>query len=138
MGEHKANTLRHVLRPVVRLQIETKLANRVPAALSLKIKQAPELFPTGINEVDAILGGCVPRGRVQLVGGSDILLSGFARSATSVPRGVGNPRLHRDLLSVSQRDQVGQAVYRGDVDPGHKVWCASKRNYESDQEGGRL
>jgi hypothetical protein len=33
----------------IRLQIETTLANRVPAALSLKIKQAPEVFHTGIR-----------------------------------------------------------------------------------------
>jgi hypothetical protein len=44
----------------IRLQIETTLANRVPAALTLKIKQAPELFPTGISEVDAVLGPAVP------------------------------------------------------------------------------
>jgi RecA/RadA recombinase len=56
--------------PSVRLQIETKLANRVPAALTLKIKQAPELFPTGISEVDAILGGGVPRGSITEVAGA--------------------------------------------------------------------
>jgi hypothetical protein len=53
----------------VRLQIETKLANRVPAALSLKIKRAPELFTTGIAEVDAILDGGVPRGSITEVAG---------------------------------------------------------------------
>src|SRR6266851_2243907 len=56
--------------PAVRLQIETKLANRVPGALSLKIKQVPELFPTGISEVDAILGGGVPRGSITEVAGA--------------------------------------------------------------------
>jgi RecA/RadA recombinase len=56
--------------PAVRLQIETKLANRVPAALSLKVKQAPELFPTGISEVDAVLGGGVPRGSITEVAGA--------------------------------------------------------------------
>jgi replicative DNA helicase len=54
----------------IRLQIETTLANRVPAALTLKIKQAPELFPTGISEVDAILGGGIPRGRITEVAGA--------------------------------------------------------------------
>jgi hypothetical protein len=53
----------------IRLQIETKFANRVPAALSLKIKQAPELFATGIAEVDAILDGGVPRGSITEVTG---------------------------------------------------------------------
>jgi hypothetical protein len=39
----------------LRLQIETMLADRAPAALTLKIKQAPELFANGIAEVDAVL-----------------------------------------------------------------------------------
>src|ERR1700733_8550235 len=56
--------------PAVRLQIETKLATRGPAGLSLKIKQAPKLFPTGISEVDAILGGGVPRGSITEVAGA--------------------------------------------------------------------
>jgi hypothetical protein len=54
----------------IRLQIETKLANRVPAALTLKIKQTPELFTTGICEVDAILGGGIPRGSITEVAGT--------------------------------------------------------------------
>ena len=54
----------------IRLQIETTLANRVPAALTLKIKQAPELFPTGISEVDAMLGGGIPRGSITEVAGA--------------------------------------------------------------------
>jgi RecA/RadA recombinase len=57
----------------IRLQIETKLANRVPAALSLKIKQAPELFATGIAKVDAILDGGVPRGSITEVAGAALV-----------------------------------------------------------------
>src|SRR6266851_2355805 len=53
----------------IRLQIETKLANRVPAALTLKIKQTPELFTTGICEVDAVLGGGISRGSITEVAG---------------------------------------------------------------------
>jgi recA bacterial DNA recombination protein len=58
------------LSAAIRLQVETKLANRVPAALTLKIKQAPELFPTGIREVDAVLGGGVPRGAITEIAGA--------------------------------------------------------------------
>jgi len=54
----------------IRLQIETKLANRVPAALTLKIKQAPELFTTGICEVDAVLGGGISRRSITEVAGA--------------------------------------------------------------------
>lgn len=51
----------------IRLQIETKLANRVPAALALEIKQAPALFATGIAEVDAVLSGGILRGSITEV-----------------------------------------------------------------------
>jgi hypothetical protein len=54
----------------LRLQIEATLANRVPAALTLKIKQAPELFATEISEVDAVLGGGIPRGSITEVSGT--------------------------------------------------------------------
>jgi len=54
----------------IRLQIETKLANRVPVALTLKIKQAPELFTTGICEVDGVLGGGISRGSITEVAGA--------------------------------------------------------------------
>jgi hypothetical protein len=53
----------------LRFQIEATLANRVPAALTLKIKQAPELFATGIAEIDAILMGGIPRGSITEVSG---------------------------------------------------------------------
>jgi hypothetical protein len=53
----------------IRLLIETTLANRVPAALTLKIKQVPELFATGIAEVDAVLSGGIPRGSITEISG---------------------------------------------------------------------
>jgi RecA/RadA recombinase len=54
----------------IRLEIEPKLANHVPAALTLKIKQAFELFATGISEVDAVLNGGIPRGNITEVFGA--------------------------------------------------------------------
>jgi RecA/RadA recombinase len=48
----------------IRVQIEATLAQRVPAALSLKIKQAPELVSTGLGEVDRMLGGGIPRSSI--------------------------------------------------------------------------
>jgi hypothetical protein len=53
----------------IRIEVEAKLANRVPAALTLKIKQAPELFSTGVTEVDRVLGGGIPRGSITEVSG---------------------------------------------------------------------
>ncbi len=54
----------------LRVQIEAALANRVPATLTLKIKQSPELFAIGIADVDAILGGGIPRGSITEVSGA--------------------------------------------------------------------
>ena len=68
----------------IRLQIETKLANRVPAALTLKIKQAPELFATGIAEVDAVLSGGIPRGGItEISGATSTGKTSFALSAVA-------------------------------------------------------
>jgi hypothetical protein len=54
----------------IRVRVETKLAQRVPAAFTLKIKQAPELFSTGLPEVDAMLGGGIPRNSITEVSGA--------------------------------------------------------------------
>src|ERR1700740_2999769 len=54
----------------LRIQIENTLAQRVPAALTLKIKQAPEVFSTGMAEVDAMLGGGIPRSSITEVSGA--------------------------------------------------------------------
>ncbi len=54
----------------LRLEVEATLANRVPAALSLKVKQSPELFPTGIGQIDRALGGGIPRGSITEISGA--------------------------------------------------------------------
>jgi recA bacterial DNA recombination protein len=63
LGEDKANM--HSAA-AIRVQVETTLARRVPAALTLNIKQAPELFSTGMAEVDAMLvSGAASTGRTS-------------------------------------------------------------------------
>ncbi|HYK36108.1 hypothetical protein [Alloacidobacterium sp.] len=54
----------------LRAQIEETLAKRVPAAFSLKIRQAPEFFATEIAEVDAALEGGIPRGSITEISGA--------------------------------------------------------------------
>lgn len=54
----------------IRVQVEATLAQRVPAALTLKIQQAPELFATGMAEVDAMLNGGIPRSSITEVSGT--------------------------------------------------------------------
>jgi recombination protein RecA len=51
--------------------LETKLADRAPGAFTPKTRQAPELFPSGVAELDALLGGGIPRGGItEITGGS--------------------------------------------------------------------
>jgi len=54
----------------IRLQVESTLANRVPAALTLKIKEAAEVLPTGIAAIDAALSGGIPRGCITEISGA--------------------------------------------------------------------
>jgi RecA/RadA recombinase len=54
----------------LRARIEATLSDRVPAAFTLKIRQAPELFATGIAEADAVLDGGIPRGGLTEISGA--------------------------------------------------------------------
>ena len=70
------------LSAAIRLQVQTALEKRVPAALTPKIKQAPEVFSTGIEEVDAVLDGGIPRGSItEVAGGASTGKTSFALSS---------------------------------------------------------
>jgi len=53
----------------IREKIELSLAARIPAALSPRLHQTPELLPTGIVEVDALLEGGLPLGSLTEITG---------------------------------------------------------------------
>jgi len=55
---------------ILRVEVERGLADRVPAALTPKIRQAPELFATGLADVDAMLNGGIPRGCITELSGN--------------------------------------------------------------------
>ncbi len=75
----------------IRIQVEATLAQRVPAALTLKIKQAPELFSTGVTAVDAMLGGGIPRNGITEVSGAPSTgKSSFALSMLANVTQLGN------------------------------------------------
>jgi recombination protein RecA len=54
---------------LLREEIESSLAARIPAALSPRLHQAPELLRTGIAEVDALLEGGLPLGGLTEITG---------------------------------------------------------------------
>jgi recombination protein RecA len=71
----------------LRQQIESSLAARIPAALSVRLEHTPELIPTGITEVDALLEGGLPVGSLaEIIGptcsGRSTLVSSILAGAT--------------------------------------------------------
>ncbi len=54
----------------LKLEIEAKLASRIPAALSPLVREAPQLQRTGIAAVDSLLGGGLPLGSVCELSGA--------------------------------------------------------------------
>lgn len=73
---------------LVKREIEAKLADRIPAALSPLAQQAPRLHPTGNGRLDALLNGGLPLGSVCELTGPDgsgrssIALSLLANAST--------------------------------------------------------
>ncbi len=55
----------------LRREIEAKLANRIPAALSPIAQQAPRLHPIGNARLNNLLGGGLPLGSVCELTGPD-------------------------------------------------------------------
>ena len=53
----------------IRHQIESSLAARIPAALSVRFHHNSELIPTGISELDALLQGGLPLGGLTEITG---------------------------------------------------------------------
>lgn len=71
----------------LRLQVESALAQRVPAALTVRERPAPEVFPTGIAALDALTGlGGLPRSALTEIcgpassGRTSVLLSLLAQA----------------------------------------------------------
>jgi KaiC/GvpD/RAD55 family RecA-like ATPase len=67
------------------MQVEAALEHKIPSALTVAARPLPELVATGIAELDAAIGGGIPRGAVTEICGStssgrtSVLLSLLAR-----------------------------------------------------------
>ena len=84
----------------IREKIELSLAARIPAALSPRLHQTPELLPTGIAEVDALLEGGLPLGSLTEITGP--ACSGRSTLVASILAGA---TLHNgDVIDVSVPD----------------------------------
>ena len=113
MGEYKANMS---AAAALRVQIEAKLANRVPAALTLRIRQSPERFATGMADADAMLGGGIPRGSItEISGATSTGRTSFGLSAVAAITQVGNACAWVDVsdaLSPESAAAVGMELSR--------------------------
>ena len=122
----------------IRVQVEAALAQRVPAALTLKIKQAPELFSTGVAEVDAMLGGGIPRNSItEVSGAASTGKSSFALSLLANVTQLGNACVWvdvNDALSPESAAAAGVELLR-------MLWLrmsAERRHKFTDKPWSRL
>lgn len=99
---------------LLRLQLENTLAQRVPAAFSRKVCDAPELMPCGIAQVDELLGGGIPRGGfTEIVG----------------PASSGRTALALSLIALASQENACAWVDVYDaLDPESAAACGVKLN----------
>src|SRR5437899_2990857 len=88
---------------VVRAQVESNLAKKIPSALTVREKPAVEVFSTGINEVDAAIAretgtGGLPRGALSEVCGAGS--SGRTSLMLSVLAQVTGSQSRREFCAV--------------------------------------
>jgi hypothetical protein len=115
----------------LRAQIETTLAKRVPAPFSLKIKQSPELFATGIAEVDAILDGGIPRGSISEISGA--FSTGRTSFALSILSSVTQSGAACAWVDVSDALSPESAAAAG-IALGRLLWLRTSERRERDSQ----
>ncbi len=103
----------------LREQIESVLAMRIPAALSVSPRSAPELLPTGIVEVDALLEGGLPLGGVtEVIGRAS---SGRSTLVLSLLAGITRQGATAAYVDVSDVFDPLSAAAMG-IDLGRLLW----------------
>ena len=111
----------------LREQIESVLALRIPAALSVLPRSAPELLPTGIAEVDALLEGGLPLGGVtEVIGGAS---SGRSTLVLSVLAGITGHGAAAAYVDVSDALDPLSAAAMG-IDLGRLLWVRAGSSEE--------
>ncbi len=103
----------------LREQIESVLALRIPSALSVPPRSAPELLPTGIAEVDALLEGGLPLGGVtEVIGRAS---SGRSTLVLSVLAGITGQGAAAAYVDISDALDPLSAAAMG-IDLGRLLW----------------
>ncbi len=117
----------------LREQIESVLAMRIPAALSVRPRSAPELLPTGIAEVDALLEGGLPLGGVtEVIGRAS---SGRSTLVLSVLAGITRQGAAAAYVDISDALDPLSAAAMG-IDLGRLLWV--RAGGSADETSGSL
>jgi hypothetical protein len=115
----------------IREEIEASLATRIPAALSPRHYQAPELLPTGIAEIDALLAGGLPLGSLAEITGPDC--SGRSTLVSSILAGATRQGSACAYVDVADAFDPLSAAAIG-VDLAHILWVRAARTEKSDKQ----
>jgi RecA/RadA recombinase len=100
---------------VIRAQIEAKLGDRIPSAFTTKVSRAPEVFPTGIEKLDAMLQGGVPRGHLtEITGASSTGRTGLSLALVARATSRGAACAWIDVQDAL--DPVSAAAYGVDLE----------------------
>lgn len=103
----------------IREQIESVLAMRIPAALFVRPRSAPDLLPTGIAEVDTLLDGGLPLGGVtEIIGPA---CSGRSTLVLSLLSGITGRGAAAAYVDVSDAFDPLSAAAMG-IDLGRLLW----------------
>jgi recombination protein RecA len=111
----------------IRQEIEATLAARIPAALSLRFRNPPELLSTGIAEIDALLHGGLPLGGLTEIAGP--ACSGRTTLVSSLLAGVTRQGEACAYVDVSDAFDPLSAAAMG-MDLGRLLWVRAGRAEE--------
>lgn len=107
----------------LRKQVESALAERVPAAFSLRTPAPPELLPCGVPAVDAALGGGLPLGAITELSGANS--SGRTTLALATLAGITQSAAACAYIDVADAFDPLSAAALG-IDLRHLLWVRAE------------
>jgi len=115
---------------LIRQEIESSLAARIPAALSVRFQPAPELIPTGIAEVDDLLQGGLPLGSLAEITGP--ACSGRSTLVSSLLAGATRQGAACAYVDVADAFDPFSGAAIG-INLGRLLWARAGRTGKSDK-----
>ncbi len=117
----------------VRREVESALAGRIPAALSVPRRQRPTLVSSGIFEIDAVLAGGFPLGGIAELAGP--ISSGRTTLAFSTLAGITQQRGVCAYVDVSDAFDPLSAASLG-IDLSRLLWVRGGNSPAAPKQSG--